>query len=353
MNSSVKKSRRIGLYGPYIGLLVVALGWSCLWLYGRYRVGLELDNFFVKQAGVGRQWSCPDRSISGYPFRIEIRCNKPTFRGEFERRAAVNGSVEGLTVIATTAGALTMAHVIAEMKSPLVVREEQGLTTTVSWTSAQASFRGLHNRVERSSIVMSAPTIKIANAAGRSLLDTKADQAEMHLREGVDPARPDSYDFSMKLVNVVQPELDPVFGNRDPINAELDARLLKVTGIDRRDWRISLDNWRAAGGTIKVEKLQIAKGQPRIEANGDLRLDGEKRLNGRLDASFVNMGPLLQQLGIGGRAGGAAGLLGGLLGGTNPAQQQDRALRLPLVLENGRVAVGPFRIPNLQMAPLY
>jgi hypothetical protein len=351
MNTSPARSRRIGLYGPFVFLLLIVVGWTALWLYGRHRVGLELDNFFARQAAGGRQWACPDRSIGGYPFRIEVRCTRPTFEAVLDRRGPVTGSLGALTVIATTAGALNMAHVIGEAQSPLIVKEEGGLTTTTTWTTSQASFRGLHNRVERFSLVINQPVIKVTDVANRQLMETKADQAEVHLREGVDAARPDSYDLAVKLTNVVQPELDPVFANKDPINLQFDARLLKVTGLDRRDWRRSLDNWRNGGGTIQVEQLQISKGQPRIEAKGELRLDAEKRLNGRLDASFANLGPLLQQFGIGGQ-GGAGGLIGGLLGGNNP-QQRDRALRLPLVLENGRVAVGPFRIPNLQLAPLY
>jgi hypothetical protein len=29
------------------------------------------------------------------------------------------------------------------------------------------------------------------------------------------------------------------------------------------------------------------------------------------------------------------------------------AMRLPLVLENGRVAIGPFRVPGVQLRPLF
>ncbi len=76
-----------------------------------------------------------------------------------------------------------------------------------------------------------------------------------------------------------------------------------------------------------------------------------RRLQGRLDASFVNAGAILQQFGIGG---GAGGLVGALLGGgRRNGEARDSVMRLPLVLDGGRIAVGPFRVPGLQLRPLY
>jgi hypothetical protein len=36
-----------------------------------------------------------------------------------------------------------------------------------------------------------------------------------------------------------------------------------------------------------------------------------------------------------------------------PAATWFDLLRLPLVLENGRVAIGPFRVPGVQLRPLF
>ena len=51
------KPRRLWFYLPFAGLLVLALGWTGLWFYGRHRIGLELDNLFARQASFGRNWS--------------------------------------------------------------------------------------------------------------------------------------------------------------------------------------------------------------------------------------------------------------------------------------------------------
>ncbi|MGL5114529.1 MAG: DUF2125 domain-containing protein, partial [Beijerinckiaceae bacterium] len=295
---------------------------------------------------------CPDRAIDGYPFRIVLRCSNPTFRGEPGRRDLVEGKLGALTVIATTAGALSLAHVIAEAEGPLVVSEAGQGRMTMNWKTARASFRGTPSRLERVSLDMEQPTT-VLSIAGVQEFSFSSEKLEAHVREGTDPANPDTYDVSLRLARLVAPPLDFLTGNRDAGDLELDGRVLRLATIDRRDWRASLETWRNAGGTFRVERLKLAKGAPRLEAKGDLQLDGERRLAGRLDAEFVNADVLLRQFGIGGNAGG---ILGALLGGGQPRAQTgatERSMRLPMTLGGGRISVGPFRVPGVELRPLY
>jgi hypothetical protein len=343
------RPRRMWLYIPFILLALVAAGWSALWFYGRSRINVEIDNLFAREATVGREWSCPDRSIAGFPFRVEGRCSNPSYRQRGDGGEIINGQLKGLTIIGTTAGALTMAHVISEFEGPLVVRSPIDPEMTVNWKTARASTRGGINRLERLSIEIDSPVVT-TTGGGR----WTANKLEAHLREGTDPAVTGAYDISVKLENAQIPETDALTNSRDPVNLELDARILGLKTVDRRNWRATIDTWRSGGGTIKVEQLKLSKGLPRLEAKGDLKLDDQRRAEGRLDASFVNAGAILQQFGIGG-GGGAAGIVGALLGGTRQrdGQQRDMNLRLPLVFDNGRMAVGPFRIPGVQLKPLF
>ncbi|MFM9973926.1 MAG: DUF2125 domain-containing protein [Beijerinckiaceae bacterium] len=354
MESTVKKSR-LGLYLPIAGLLIIALGWSGLWLFGRQRVGQELDNFFAREAGIGRQWSCPDQSISGYPFRIEIRCKEPTFRTDPRSRDTIRGSLGALTIVATTAGAFDMAHIIGEFEGPLVVSEEGFGKSTTTWKSARASFRGHANRLERVSLEIESPASTL-EVNGETQFRTNAERLDLHVRSPEDSGQAGSYDIALGLVKAVVPALDALAGDTAPVDLELNARLLNLSSIDRRNWRQSLENWHQNGGAMRVEQFKLMKGAPRLEAKGDLKLDELRRVNGRLDASFVNADTLLGRFGVGiGGGGGAAGILGALLGG-NRAQntpRPERVIRLPLVFDQGRVSVGPFRIPGIQLKPLF
>lgn len=341
------RPRRFWLYLPFALLMLAAAGWSALWFYGRSRINAEFDTFLTRQASLGREWSCPNRSLGGFPFRIEGRCTDPSYR-QTTAEGEVAGSLKGLTVVATTAGAFNLAHVVTEFEGPLTVKAAGLPDTVTTWKTARSSVRGGVNRLERVSIEVDNPVVTIGGGAAR----WSADKLTAHLREGVDAANPGAYDLAVRVERAVVPDADALLNSADPINLELDSRLLKVGPIDRRDWRQSIENWRANGGTVKIEQLKLSKGAPRVEATGDLRLDEQRRPEGRLDASFVNAGALLQQFGIGG---GASSLVGALLGGSRRAEGQRReaTMRLPLTLDGGRVAVGPFRIPGLQLRPLY
>jgi hypothetical protein len=355
--SSVKTVSRRGLYGPLIVLFILALAWTGLWFYGRSKVSEVLDQFFQNQAQIGRIWSCPERSISGYPFRIELRCKQPTYSMAIAPNHTVKGALGALTVVATTAGAFNLAHVIGEFEAPLVVEDSQLGKKTSHWKTAQASFRGHANRVERVSVVIDAPRTAI-EINGQAAVQSSADKLELHLEEATDEPAGGAYRIALKMDKAKIPPADVVLNSVEPIDFEIQGQLLKLIGIDRRDWQQSLENWRLGGGTMRVDLIKLQKGLPRVEAKGDLRLDESRRLTGRLDANFVNAETLLQQFGIGG--GGGGGFLGAILGGGRPQaggnagnSRPERVMRLPLVIENGRVGVGPFRIPGFQMKPLY
>jgi hypothetical protein len=362
--SPARKSRpfrsRLGLYLPFVGLLVLALGWTALWFYGRHRTAQEMDLFMVRQAGMGRVWSCPERRISGYPFRIEIRCAKPTFQQSEEEarggsaRLPTTGSLEALTAVATTAGALTMGHVIMEFASPLRVVREGVSDMSMSWESARSSVSGSLSRLDRASLDVLKPDVSIT-VAGAVVFRARADKLDLHLREASgQPAG--TFDLALSLVNAATPQLDSIMGNADPFNASFDGRVFGLTGIDRRDWKATLDTWRASGGVMRVERLALAKGAPRAEAKGEMRLDEERRMMGQLDATFVNADALLRQFGLNAMEGLIGSVLGNLGGRRNEppgTPPRERMMRLPITFQDGRVAVGPLRLPGVRLQPLY
>jgi hypothetical protein len=352
MNAEISaRPRRRWLYIPFILLALVAAGWSALWFYGRSRINVEIDNFFARQATAGRDWSCPDRVISGFPFRIEGRCSNPSYRQRGESGEIVNGQLKGLTVIGMTADVLSSGMVITEFEGPLVVKAAGLPDTSTTFKIARSSLRGGIGKLERLSLEVDSPVSTIGGTGGST--QWRADKITAHLVESTRSAG-GNYDLVVQIENAQIPELDQALNSRDAINLKLDAIILKPGAIDRRDWRKTIDNWRLNGGTMKIESLSLSKGAPRLEAKGDLRLDDQRRPEGRLDANLVNAGPLLQLFGVNVGGGGVGGLVGNLLGGNRAGgQPRDMAVRLPFILEGGRAALGPFRIPGLQLRPLF
>ena len=58
----------MGLYAPYGVLLLLAVAWTIGWFYMRHRVTAGLDAWLASEARRGREWTCPDRAVGGYPF---------------------------------------------------------------------------------------------------------------------------------------------------------------------------------------------------------------------------------------------------------------------------------------------
>ena len=130
-----------------------------------------------------------------------------------------------------------------------------------------------------------------------------------------------------------------------------------------------LETWRQAGGSLDIALLSLAKGARRLQAQGKIALDDEHRPAGQIDIRAAGVEALVGQI-MGQRFGaekGAliGGLVGKLLGGgsrrqdaetaATPAAAGDAALKAmpPLRLADGRLMLGPFPIPNVQVPPLY
>src|SRR6195256_2042456 len=56
-------------------LMVAAIAWSGFWFYAASEVGVRADAWAAQEAKSGRVYQCGKRSVAGYPFRLEVRCD--------------------------------------------------------------------------------------------------------------------------------------------------------------------------------------------------------------------------------------------------------------------------------------
>src|ERR1700733_6717410 len=59
-------------------LLIAAAAWSAFWFYSASRVDETADAWRAREARSGRVYECARRSVAGYPFRLEVRCDGAT-----------------------------------------------------------------------------------------------------------------------------------------------------------------------------------------------------------------------------------------------------------------------------------
>ncbi|MGF3026897.1 DUF2125 domain-containing protein [Methylobacterium aquaticum] len=356
---------RLGLFAPFALLVLLALAWSAGWFWLRGKAEAEIDGWLSREARAGRQWTCADRALTGFPFRFELRCTSLGFA-----RSDVRFTTGPLVAVAQV---YQPRHVILEATGPF--RVQQGdLDGNVTWSQLEASLHVTGDGFQRASLVADGLKGRVTGA-DPSPIDFTVGHLELHARPTPGRFATDgAVDLSARVQRAGLPLLDPVLGGTEPADIALDATVTRATGFRTRPLAQELERWREAGGAVEIASLAAEKGSRRLRAQGLLALDDQHRPTGQFDVRTAGLeqviAPLISEQ-IGARLGGdGAALIGNIvgqfLGGRRkepaPGQAQDGQDRpgepplkvLPTVrLTGGRVIVGPFAVPNVRLQPVY
>ncbi len=345
--SSPRRSRA-WLFGPFVALGALAIGWSIFWYQASARAEAALDTLLIRESALGRDWTCADRRIGGYPFRFELRCSGLSLAA---RRA------DGALTVATgpleiVAQVYNPQHIIARLGGPGRVTQPDGATGTLNWEKLESSLFLSGLGLDRLSTFITEPQLEWLGET-----PFRASTLEVHTRRS--PTRPlDQSVVDLVLIarGAVLPLLDRLAGNVAAADIDLDASLTRSTPLLAGLRPENIDLWRKNGGQLEIGRLGIRKGTGRLETRGEFTLDDLRRVSGRLDASAAGIDRIAGiPLGSLGGLGNLGGLLGGRGAAPNTGASTDPDLKpLPaIVFRDGRVQVGPFRIPGLQLQPLY
>lgn len=121
--------RRRRLWTVFIApglLLAVALGWSAFWYIAAGKVDQAVDEWRAREASAGRVYDCANRSVAGYPFRLEVKCEgaSVTLRGQTADQAAAQAPVTAkLGEILVVAQVYDPTRLIAEFKAPAMIAD--------------------------------------------------------------------------------------------------------------------------------------------------------------------------------------------------------------------------------------
>ena len=335
-----RRVSRLGLYLPVTLLAIVVLCWSAGWFYIRGRVSSGLDAWIGKEAEAKRRWTCADREIGGFPFRIEIRCSDLSVD-----RGDLSASLGRLLVVAQV---YDPRHVIAQASGPLRLTSGP-VEASGTWKSLTTSVTTAPDGFDLASLVAVEPKIALRDASFGNV-DLSSKQFEAYLRP--DPAERTTIDVALRSQDAVIPGLDRLVGGTEPANIEILLTATKALLLPRRPVVAEFEPWRAAGGHADLQKLNLAKGAVRLEGTGNFAIDEEHRPEGQIELQAAGLGGVLGQL-----ASNSGGLLGALLGGGRKAQAAEGEGKLrrlpPLQIQGGRLLVGPLPIPGLRIPRLY
>lgn len=336
---------RWGLYLPVIVLGLIVAGWSAFWFVARGMVNSGIDRSIAEAAARGDTWTCIDRSISGYPFRLEIRCRDVTL---------ARNVTSGMTKLSTGPVLFigqphTPSHVIAQLDGPLAADLADGRRINARWDLAEASRRASGGDLERLSVDIRKPVISLTGGPGAASTISAAG-LEVHLRRNPTRAPGErARDMFLRATQMVSGDLDALLGdtNSSDLDVQITATMadLLAPGLTPT----TVEAWRAAGGVLDLTRINLKKGLKQIEAKGQLSLDDEKRFAGRIEPAAANID---QFAGI--RLRGGAMDLAAALSGRGQGASPDGLRPLPAIeLRGGRVSFGPIRLPLAPLQPLY
>ena len=339
-----RRRSRFWLYGPFMLLVVLAAAWSAFWFYARGRIATEIDVALAREVERGRTWTCTDRSIGGFPFRIELRCNA----------LSLTSTRWGDTVRVQTGPAVVVGQVyspglvILEALSPAKVTLPEGRVLDLTWKNLDASFAW--RSPERFALVASEPR-GVLTTPGITTENWGAATLEAHLRRNpTRPAAEQAVDIAVTAKGTILPPVDALLGNTDAGEIDLQATLTQAENFRKGFNPDALESWRGANGTFELTRLVSTKGKARVDGSGQLLLDPLHRVAGDLQLAATG----IEQIG-GLRIGNLLGGLGGFLGGRggNTAAAPGLTTLPPVSLREGRVFIGPFRLPLQPLPPLY
>jgi hypothetical protein len=343
-----RRTSRFWLYAPFVLLAILAIAWSAFWFHVRGRVAEAVDAALLREADQGRSWTCTDRQISGFPFRVELRCSS----------LALASARWGDTVKVQTGPSVVLGQiyspnlVIAHVTGPLQATLPEGRMLDLNWSLLEASLRHDTTRPEQLSIVMNQPQA-VLKAPGFADETWRATEVQLHMRRN--PSRPEAeqaVDLALSAKGSQLPAIDALLGTTEPGDVDLQATLTQSLAFRAGFNPDALEAWRNAAGVLDLTRLVSTKGQARIEASGQLMLDPTHRPAGRLQLAMAG----IQQIAgipVGGLTSGLGGLLGGRLSAQMPGAAPGLTPLPPLVLRDGRVFMGPIRLPLQPLPQLY
>lgn len=328
-------SRRLGLYLPFVLLAVLALLWTGGWLWAADRAGRIADGFITREAERGRYWRCPERRIGGYPFRIEISCDKPQLVIREPDGRLREANLGSLTMHARV---IAPGHIIALFGPPFIVSLENA-DMELGWSSARASVKAGLEGIGEASFEMADPTLA-AGYGDRQDIRALAKSLEWHVRRT--PGDRPGADFVGKVVDLTFAPLDRFTGSPEPLRLEFQASAPGLVPDPRRRFQDIVEEWRRGGNKARVILVKADKGQASLDLSGVMGLDEAHRIEGNLQGRAKGIDALAQRFT---RRGGVdfGGLLGALSGG--------QGMPVALTFQNGVMRFGP--VPLLRLEPLY
>ena len=281
-------------------LLVAAVAWSGFWFYAASKVDAKADAWRAQEAKSGRVYDCAKRSVAGFPFRLEVRCDgaSVSLLSQTAEQAATQAPITAkLGEILVVAQVYDPKLLIAEFTAPATIsdRGEQP-SMMVNWSTARSSIVGLPAIPQRVSLVFDDPAIDRVNGSVQTPL-ARAKHIELHgrLAEG-SPSDHPVIETVLEIAGGSVQEVHPLLAQ--PFDADMRTMLSGLKDFSPKPWPQRFREIQAAGGHVEIVQSRIQQGDLIAVAAGTLGLSAQGRLDGELQMTVAGIEKVIPALGI-------------------------------------------------------
>jgi hypothetical protein len=276
-------------------VLVAAVAWSAFWFYAASQVDAAADQWRAREAKSGRVYECAKRSLGGFPFRFEARCDGASVALLSQTAGASQAPITAkLGEILVLAQVYDPKLLIAEFTAPATISGPDQLSLTVNWSKARSSIVGLPAVPQRAAIVFDDPTIDRVNASVQTPL-ARAKHVELHARLADGSAQDHPViETALQIAGGSLQELHPLLAQ--PFDADMRMLLTGLQDFSPRPWPERFREIQAAGGHVKIVQSRIAQGDFIAVGAGTLRLNANGRIEGELQMTVAGIEKILPVL---------------------------------------------------------
>jgi hypothetical protein len=280
-------------------LLIAAVAWSGFWFYAASQVGTVADAWRAREAKSGRVFDCAHRSVAGFPFRLEVRCDGVAVSLVSQTAGPARQPVTArLGEILAVAQIYDPKLVIAEFTAPAKIFEHgtEQPSYVVNWSTGRSSIVGLPGTPQRASIVFDDPAIERVESSMQVPL-ANARHVELHGRiaQGSPADHPDIesvVEINQGTIQGVHPLL------AQPFDADVRAMVIGLKDFAPKPWPERFREIQAAGGHIEILQSRVQQGDVVAVAAGKLGLSPNGRLDGELQVTVAGIEKIVPALGI-------------------------------------------------------
>jgi len=272
-----KPHRRRWLFGPYILLALLLVGWTGGWVYLRVTAARQLETSAQALRDAGYQVSWGSRTFSGYPFRLQAKLTEA-------RIVEPSGWAITAPELTAEAAVYALGRWTAVAPQGVVLVRPIGGPVVIRGELLRASISDIGKRPPN--IVVEGRKLIFAPLQGAAPYPLQtAERLDFNLRPGPDDQA--AILFRVDNANAKMSGLLARIAQDRPVSMNWESILSHMSAFRGRNWPTAVQAWTASRGSISVRTAGLTAGDALATAkSGALTVGVDGRLQGALDVDL-------------------------------------------------------------------